>query len=192
MEGKHLCAYTRSVEQRTANRPVFCRFSGYNSRVMVTTQQAQTILDEIDAGLPGLDGRDAAIHAALSIVRRHLPYYDWLGVYLLDGGVLNLGPYLGAATEHTLIPVGRGICGTAVAEERDIVVEDVRAVENYLACSLETRSEIVVLIHDPQDGRILGQIDADGHRVGAFDDSDAALLRTVAERLAPRLLEAPE
>lgn len=159
---------------------------------MVTTEQTQTILAEIDAGLPKLEGRDAAIHATLTIVRRHLPYYDWLGVYLLDGGVLNLGPYLGAATEHTLIPVGRGICGTAVAEERDIVVDDVRAVENYLACSLDTRSEIVVLIHDLQNGRILGQIDADGHKVGAFDESDAALLRAVAERLAPRLMETPE
>jgi len=99
-----------------------------------------------------------------------------------------LGPYVGAATEHTVIPVGQGVCGTAVATDTNQVVIDVRLRDNYLACSLETRSEIVVLIRDPQNGQILGQIDADGHAVGAFDASDEALLEAIAERLAPRLL----
>ncbi|MBC8100969.1 MAG: GAF domain-containing protein, partial [Cytophagales bacterium] len=110
-----------------------------------------------------------------------------VGVYLLDGGVLNLGPYVGAATEHTLIPVGRGVCGTAVAEGRNLVVDDVRTLNNYLSCSLDTRSEIVVLIRDPETSQILGQIDADGHAVGAFDESDERLLKQIAARLAPLL-----
>jgi L-methionine (R)-S-oxide reductase len=69
-----------------------------------------------------------------------LPTYNWSGVYRLEGETLVLDAYAGASTEHTRIPVGRGVCGTAVAENRNMVVEDVRSLENYLACSLETRS----------------------------------------------------
>jgi L-methionine (R)-S-oxide reductase len=159
---------------------------------MVTPELAQAVLAEIDESLPNLNGRDAALHAAMTIVARQLPAYKWAGVYILDGGVLNLGPYVGAKTEHTLIPIGRGVCGTAIAEERDIVVADVRALDNYLSCSLDTRSEIVALIRAPEDGRILGQIDADGHTVAAFDETDLALLREIAVRLGPRLLRSPE
>lgn len=118
-----------------------------------------------------------------------LPDYRWVGVYRLEGDVLVLDEFVGAPTEHDRIPVGRGVCGTAVAEGRNVIVLDVRELDNYLACSLETRSEIVVLIRN-RDGRILGQIDVDGHRVGAFDASDEALLGRVAEILAERWDEA--
>ncbi len=114
-----------------------------------------------------------------------LPDYRWVGVYRLEGDTLVLDAFVGAPTEHDRIPVGRGVCGTAVAENRNVVVEDVRELDNYLACSLETRSEIVVLIRSG-DGRVLGQIDVDGHRVGAFDASDEALLERVAAILADR------
>lgn len=115
-----------------------------------------------------------------------LPAYDWVGVYWLRGDRLELGPYVGAPTEHTIIPTGRGVCGTAVAEGRNQLVADVRALDNYLACSLETRSEIVVLIRN-SEGAILGQIDADGHEVGAFDHSDEEMLTKVAELIASRI-----
>ncbi len=114
--------------------------------------------------------------------------YDWVGVYALHGKELLLDEFVGEATEHTHIPVGKGVCGTAVAEERNIVVDDVRDLDNYLACSLETRSEIVVLIRN-QDGKILGQIDADGHEVGAFGKQDEAALVEIAEFLADRWSE---
>ena len=156
---------------------------------MIAPEQAEALLAEVDAALAGLAGRDAAVQGAMRLIAKRLPHYNWVGVYLLDSGVLNLGPYVGAATEHTLIPVGRGVCGTAVAEDRNILVEDVRAVDNYLACSVETRSEIVVLIRDPESGQILGQIDADSHQAGAFDITDERLLVQVAERLSPRLLQ---
>jgi len=156
---------------------------------MVTPEQQTALLAEIEDALDHLDAREAALHAAMNRIARRLPHYNWVGVYLLDNGVLNLGPYIGAATDHTLIPVGRGVCGTAVAEKRNIIVNDVRTLDNYLACSVETRSEIVVLIRDPETGQILGQIDADGHAVGAFDATDEWLLEQVAERLAPRLLQ---
>lgn len=155
---------------------------------MVTPEQTDSLLAEIDDALTSLDGRDAAIFAAMRLIAKHLPHYNWVGVYLLDGGVLNLGPYVGAATTHTLISVGHGVCGTAVAENRNMVVDDVRTLDNYLACSLETRSEIVVLIRDLNTDQILGQIDADGHTVGAFDATDEHLLEQVATRFSYRLL----
>lgn len=113
-----------------------------------------------------------------------LPTYDWSGIYRLEGDTLVLDAYVGAATDHTHIPVGRGVCGTAVAENANQVIEDVRELSNYLACSLQTRSEIVVLIRREEE--ILGQIDIDGHTVGAFDATDEKMLAEIAEILAER------
>jgi L-methionine (R)-S-oxide reductase len=113
---------------------------------------------------------------------------QWVGVYWLRGSELVLGPYVGLPTEHVRIPVGRGVCGTAVAENMNQIIEDVRELENYLACNLETRSEIVVLIRHPDTGKILGQIDVDGTEVGAFDESDEALLEVIGERIARLVL----
>ena len=153
---------------------------------MITGEQAEALLTEIAATTAAALDREDAARAAMHLIARHLPHYHWVGVYVLDGGMLNLGPYVGAPTEHTLIPVGRGVCGTAVATGEDQVVEDVRTLDNYLACSLDTRSEIVVLIRDAETGNILGQIDADSHQVGAFDPSDQSFLRQVAALLATR------
>ncbi len=110
--------------------------------------------------------------------------YNWSGIYRLEGDTLILDEYVGSSTDHTQIPVGRGVCGTAVAENKNQIVEDVRELSNYLSCSLQTRSEIVVLIRQGDD--ILGQIDIDGHTVGAFDTSDEAFLEALAEILADR------
>ena len=157
---------------------------------MITSQQHQTVVGDIQRAAETITGRDALLHTVMAIIARDLPHYRWVGVYLLDNGVLNLGPFVGAATEHTLIRVGQGVCGTAVAENRNIIVDDVRGLTNYLACSVGTRSEIVVLIRDGESGQILGQIDADGDTVGAFDATDEAFLTDVAALLAPRLWKA--
>jgi GAF domain-containing protein len=117
-----------------------------------------------------------------------LPHFHWVGIYWLKGNELVLGPYVGPPTEHVRIPVGRGVCGTAVAENMNQIIEDVRELDNYLACNLETRSEIVVLIRHPDTGKILGQIDVDGTEVGAFDESDEALLEVIGERIARLVL----
>src|SRR5689334_11840965 len=92
---------------------------------------------------------------------------NWVGIYLLKDEFLILGPFVGAETEHTRIPVGRGICGRAVAENRDLNIPDVAAEENYIACSLSTRSELVVLIRDPS-GRVVAQLDIDSDTRNAF------------------------
>jgi GAF domain-containing protein len=113
--------------------------------------------------------------------------FDWVGVYLLEDGELVLGPYVGAATDHVRIPVGRGVCGTAVAEDRDINVPDVRELDNYIACSVGTRSELVVLIREPETGRVLGQLDLDSDRVAAFTSEDERELKRVADWLGDAL-----
>ena len=139
--------------------------------------------------LRGMAGRDpdAILKHAVERLRQGGDNYDWVGIYLLAGDQLILHNYVGRATEHARIPVGRGICGTAVAEGRDINVPDVQAVENYLACSFETRSEIVVLIRSGD--RILGQIDIDSDTPAAFDDSDEREIRVVADALGETLAD---
>jgi L-methionine (R)-S-oxide reductase len=109
--------------------------------------------------------------------------FHWTGIYeLFPDNVLRLGPFIGAPTDHVFIGVGRGVCGTAVAERRNINVPDVRLVTNYLACSTETRSELVILIRRGE--RIFAQIDIDSHQVAAFDESTVASVQVVADWLA--------
>lgn len=159
---------------------------------MITETQSRELTAQIQAVLAPESrregDRETVLQAVMQTIAHGLPHYHWVGVYFHDNGVLNLGPYVGAETSHTLIPVGTGVCGTAVAENRNVVISDVRELTNYLACSVEARSEIVVLIRDAQTGQIVGQIDADGHEVGSFDQSDEQFLETVARLVAPHLL----
>jgi GAF domain-containing protein len=123
------------------------------------------------------------------------PRFDWTGIYeLLPDDVLRLGPFVGAPTDHVFIGVGNGVCGTAVAERRNINVPDVREVQNYLACSADTRSELVVLIRVGET--IVGQIDIDSHSIAAFDEQTVRDVERVADVLArayaSRDAEAPQ
>ena len=147
---------------------------------MVEISIASKILNELNSSsLSGIELRKFAMEQL-----DQLQDYNWSGIYRLEGETLILDAYVGAATDHTHIPVGRGVCGTAVAEDKNQVIIDVRELTNYLACSTQTRSEIVVLIR--KGDTILGQIDIDGHRVGAFDSSDEQLLEDMAAILANR------
>ena len=109
--------------------------------------------------------------------------FHWTGIYeLFPDNTLRLGPFVGAPTDHVFIGVGEGVCGTAVAEGRNINIPDVNLISNYLACSTETSSELVVLIRSGD--RIYGQIDIDSHNVAAFDDHIEAQVQKVADFLA--------
>lgn len=144
---------------------------------------AERIVEKLkDLRRQGAD-RDELLRVAVEEMEDGVDRYDWVGVYLLDGDELVLHSYVGAPTEHDRIEVGVGVCGTAVAEERDINVPDVTAVDNYLACSTETKSELVVLIRHPASGRIVGQIDIDSHREDAFEEADRKELRVIADWL---------
>jgi molybdate transport system ATP-binding protein len=129
-----------------------------------------------------------ALRSAVEYLSASSPAFNWVGVYLLKGDTLELGPYIGAATEHTRIKVGVGVCGTAIARNADMNVPDVTAADNYLACSAETRSELVVLIRDPA-GTVVGQIDIDSHTPAAFGPPEEQLVREVAETLGARWVE---
>jgi L-methionine (R)-S-oxide reductase len=128
---------------------------------------------------------DAAMTAAVGILAREVPTYHWVGIYLLVGNELVLGPFVGAPSPHTRIPLGRGICGAAATEAMTIIVDDVNSDLRYLECSLETQSEIVVpIIHG---GVVLGEIDIDSHERAAFGPTDRDLLEEVASQLGVRL-----
>lgn len=144
---------------------------------------ADSILQKLDAGRAAGESLDGLLRQAVEAIESAEDRYDWVGIYLLEGDELVLHHYIGRPTEHDRIPVGVGVCGSAVAEERDINVPDVHAVENYLACSLETASELVVLIRDPGNGAIRGQIDLDSDRPAAFTADDEREIRRVADWL---------
>lgn len=130
-----------------------------------------------------------ALEAAVRLLAAHLSDYTWAGIYLLDGDELVLGPFVGKPSPHARIPLGRGICGAAATAKTTIIVDDVNADPRYLACSLETKSEIVVPIL--LDGEVLGEIDIDSDRTAAFGPGDRDLLERVARLLAPAIARAP-
>jgi GAF domain-containing protein len=126
------------------------------------------------------------LERVVAALKDMIPEYTWVGVYLLEGDALVLGPFLGKPSPHTRIPLGQGICGAAATEKATIIVDDVNADARYLACSIETKSEIVVPIMDGD--RVLGEIDIDSDRPAAFGPPDRDLLESVAALVAPRLV----
>jgi len=114
-------------------------------------------------------------------------YYNWTGFYFMNDEKqqLEIGPYVGAYTDHTVIPYGRGICGQVAVSGKTFEVPDVHAQDNYLACSLATKSEIVVPIYKGEN--LVGQIDIDSHELDPFTQEDHDLLAAVANFVAQRL-----
>ncbi len=141
------------------------------------------LISDLNARHQGGAPFEDLLKAAVEGLHESDPRFHWTGIYeLFPDNVLRLGPFVGAPTDHVFIGVGRGVCGTAVAEKRNINVPDVRLVGNYLACSTETRSELVVLIR--REGKIFAQIDIDSHLVGAFDENSVSDVQRVADLLA--------
>jgi GAF domain-containing protein len=145
---------------------------------MALEPSVRQAIDEAGSGIE-------AMERAVRRLKDAMPSYSWVGIYLLEGDELVLGPFLGKPSPHTRIPLGRGICGAAAAERQTIVVDDVSADPRYLACSTETRSEIVAPIMDGRD--VLGEIDIDSDEPAAFGADDRALVEAAAALLAPRL-----
>jgi putative methionine-R-sulfoxide reductase with GAF domain len=112
--------------------------------------------------------------------------YSWVGLYLVEGNDLVLGPWKGEqATEHTRIPIGQGICGSAAVSGKTEVISDVNADKRYLACFISTKSEIVVPIK--KEGKILGEIDIDSDIKDAFKKEDADFLEKIADMLSKHI-----
>ena len=126
--------------------------------------------------------RAVILERSVTLLKQARPHYTWLGIYLLEGDTLVLGPYIGRPTQHVRIPLGQGICGLAARTKETVNVPDVNADPRYLACSLETKSELVVPIM--KGSRVLGEIDIDSDEPAAFTKEDEELLEHVAEMLA--------
>jgi L-methionine (R)-S-oxide reductase len=129
-------------------------------------------------------GSDAEVlQGVVDVLHDRIDHYSWIGIYLVDGDELVLGPWKGPqATEHVRIPVGQGVCGAAVASGKTEVVDDVNADPRYLACFPSTRSEIVVPI--AHEGRVVGEIDIDSDQHAAFGEDDRAFLERVAHQIS--------
>jgi GAF domain-containing protein len=153
----------------------------------MTDMDRNDLLTAIRSAVASAPNPEAAMKQAVRLLKDAIPYYSWVGIYLLDGDELVLGPFLGKPSPHTRIPLGNGICGAAATARATIVVDDVNADPRYLACSIETKSEIVVPIMEGDD--VLGEIDIDSDTPAAFGDQDRRLLEQVAALLAESLSE---
>lgn len=129
--------------------------------------------------------RGVSLQLVASLLHREISYYDWFGFYIAVPAerILVLGPFEGEPTEHLRIPYGRGICGQAAERLDTFVVDDVLAADNYLACSVSVRSEIVVPVF--RGGEFVAEIDIDSHTRNAFRPDDRCFLEKLAPQLAP-------
>lgn len=130
------------------------------------------------------DSRDVLFDHVAQALKENFPHYTGVYLYLLEGETLVLHSFRGRPTEHTRIPIGAGICGRAARVKQTVTVDDVNADAEYIACSLETRSEIVVPIMGGD--QVFGEIDIDSDVPAAFTESDRKFLEEVAQLLAMR------
>jgi L-methionine (R)-S-oxide reductase len=140
------------------------------------------VLSDARAAIERAQSYPEAMVQAVKVLKDQMPDYAWVGIYVLEGDELLLGPYRGKPSPHTRIPLNQGICGAAASTKQTIIVDDVDADPRYLACSLETRSEIVVPIMRGE--KVLGEIDIDSDKKAAFGPADRELLEAVATLLA--------
>ena len=153
----------------------------------MTDMDSGGVLTAVRSAVAAAPTIEAAMQQVVRLLKDAVPHYTWVGIYVVEGDELVLGPFIGKPSPHTRIPLGKGICGAAVTEKATIVVDDVNADPRYLACSVETKSEIVVPIM--RGTQPLGEIDIDSDRPAAFGPPDRALLEPIAAMLAERFDE---
>jgi len=152
--------------------------------------------DKLDEVRNAVDNLNAEVRSADQLMKgltlllnEKMLKYNWVGFYMLEPGanppVLVLGHYQGAMTPHTRIPLNQGICGAAASSGKTVVVDDVTKDSRYLACSLETKSEIVVPVF--KDGVVAGELDIDSHFAAAFGPEDRDLVEYCAQLVGKRL-----
>lgn len=128
--------------------------------------------------------RDEQLLEICQLLHTHVAHYNWVGFYFRNGQKeeLILGPYVGAPTDHTVIPFGKGICGQVAVSNQNFVVPDVSLQDNYIACSFTVKSEIVVPLF--VNGQNIGQIDIDSHELDPFTEQDERFLEFVNQQVA--------
>lgn len=127
---------------------------------------------------------DERLLSICEVLEANVPHYNWVGFYFRNGDKeeLKLGPYVGAPTDHTIIPFGKGICGQVAVSNQNFVVPDVSAQDNYIACSITVKSEIVIPIF--VNGENIGQIDIDSNTIDPFTADDERFLEFVCAEVA--------
>jgi len=128
--------------------------------------------------------KDEKLLDICKLLETNIEYYNWVGFYFKNGdkNELKLGPYVGAPTDHTIIPFGKGICGQVAVSNKNFVVPDVSAQDNYIACSITVKAEIVIPIFI--NGENIGQIDIDSNTPDPFTEVDERFLEFVCEQVA--------
>jgi L-methionine (R)-S-oxide reductase len=128
--------------------------------------------------------RDKKLLSICQLLKDNVDYYNWVGFYFAnqETQTLHLGPYVGAETDHTVIPFGKGICGQVAVSNENFVVPDVAAQDNYIACSFTVKSELVVPLF--VNGENIGQIDIDSHVLNPFTEADERFLEFVNKEIA--------
>lgn len=140
------------------------------------------LIEKVKEITSGSGKKNEKLQKITELLKNRLSYYDWVGFYMVDkesNNELTLGPFSGAPTEHTQIPFGEGICGQAADTEDVFIVQDVSKETNYLSCSSDVKSEIVVPIF--KQDKVVGEIDIDSHSISPFTDKDRDLLERIAE-----------
>lgn len=131
---------------------------------------------------------DEAMHYICESIHEKLNDYDWVGFYLVSKNeerMLELGPYVGEHTDHLKIPFGKGICGQTAESQETFLIDDVSKEENYIACSIHVKSEIVVPMF--KNTRMIGQIDIDSSTINAFNDADEIFLKEICSLISPSI-----
>ncbi len=150
------------------------------STFRLSREHAKEILVKVESAIGGSKGREAR-NAIVKLLNITVPSYDWVGIYAVEGKELVLDAWSGpSATEHTRIPIGKGVCGYAAKTGRTEIVSDVSKDPRYLQCFLSTKSEIVVPVVG--QGGVLGEIDIDSDQLDAFSTVDREFLEAVASK----------
>ncbi len=148
----------------------------------LSREQAKELLDRLNAAVGQASGRSAR-EAVVRFLNSAVPTYSWVGIYLVEGKDLVLDAWSGpSATEHTRIPIGKGVCGYAAKAGKTEIVSDVTKDPRYLQCFLSTKAEIVVPIF--RGGSVVGEVDVDSDQLDAFSSLDREFLEAVSGRVA--------
>jgi GAF domain-containing protein len=140
--------------------------------------EIKSIVNQLDLTL------DERLYKICEVLEANIEYYNWVGFYFKNGDKdeLKLGPYVGEPTDHTIIPFGKGICGQVAVSNQNFVVPDVSAQDNYIACSITVKAEIVIPIF--VNGENIGQIDIDSNTPDPFTEADELFLEFVCKEVA--------
>lgn len=143
------------------------------------------LIEKVKLAISDKYSEEDILRSAIELIDAYSDGYNWTGFYMLKNGILEVGPYVGPETPHTKIELNSGICGAAASQKKSVLVDDVNADPRFLACSITTKSEIVVPLMDGDN--CLGEIDIDSNQPAFFTEDDRLMLEKIAEIVVKRL-----